>query len=489
MGGFILTLRPETKVGIFALVALVAMISLFLWLSGTQLLERGYTKEVVFDRIEGLRPGAPVKYIGVDVGRITEIGFEDQKIIVTIRIQRQFKITERNKALIAASSVVGDKYLELVPLGSTEKPLPDGRIAGIVPVSMDQLYYQAYEVITSLNEITASLKTLTNDPQVMNSFKNSLANLERITTKFDGFSNQLGALDVAGLFQRLDRIATTAERIVQGNEAQLGEFVRNINQASVQLAQATLTANEFLQKADAGGELGSNLKQTVANAQQITANLEKFTQVLAANDQNIDRILDDAHQAMTAITEAAQNINNAVLQLTAGDGTDANNSGNLNQVKETISLANQAVKKVNTYVQRLEQFTFRNSAGVGYHSDDELFFNYRFDSTFNDKSGLWFQLDDLGAENRTTVQYTYKSANFISRAGVYQNKFGVGFDYPANSHWTVGLNLWDTDNTRFGLSSAVRFNDQWSLSLDASKPVDTGKKDEDSWDFVLWKKF
>ncbi|WP_132013763.1 MlaD family protein [Hydrogenispora ethanolica] len=480
-----LTLNSETKVGIFTLVALLGMVSLFMWLSGSQFLERGYRLEAVFDRIEGLRPGAPVKYNGVDVGRISEVYFDDLKIIVAMRIQSEFKIPHRSKALIASSSVVGDKYLELMPLERGEKPLPGDRIIGKTPMSMEQIYVAAYEAITSLREIADSIKTLTGDPEVTQSIRNSLQNMERISKTLDKFSGQFQTIDLAGFFRRLDHIAAISERLAQNNEGQLDEIVRNINQSSAQLLQASLTANQFLQKADASGELGTNLKKTLANAERVTENLEQFSALLSSKDQDIEQLMTDAGQAMSAINQAAQSINNAVQKLTAGDDST------LAEIQQTVGTASQAAKRVNDYVKRLQQIRFANSLGVGSHRQDGALFSYRLDSSFDEKNGLRLQIDDIGEKNQATMQWMFTNPGYTSRVGLYQNKFGVGIDYPATSKWTVGVDLWDTHAAKLGISSSFQLPKNWSMSLEASTELDS-KSDpsqEESWRWMLWRKF
>ncbi len=475
-----MTLNSETKVGIFALVALVGMVSLFMWLSGSQILQHGYRLEAVFDRIEGLRPGAPVKYNGVDVGRVNEIYFDEQKIIVAMRIQTNFKIPHRTKAVIASSSVVGDKYLELMPLDRDEKPLEGDRIVGKTPMSMEQIYVAAYEAISSLREIADSIKALTGDPAVIQSVRNSLQNMERISQTLDKFGGQIQTVDLAGLFRRIDHIAAITERLAQGNETQINELVQNINQSSAQLLQASLTANKFLQNADASGQLGTNLKQTLSNAEQVTENLEKFSALVASKDQDIDQIMTDARQTMTAINQAAQSINNAVNKLTNGDHST------VSEIQETVSTASQAAKRVNDYVKRLQQISFSNSLGAGGQKQDGALFSYKLDSSFDEKNGLRLQIDDIGEKNRATLQWMFKMPQYTSRVGLYQNKFGFGLDYPVSPQWTVGLNLWDTHDAKIGASSSLQLPNNWSLSLDAAKDLESS---QNSWRWMLWKKF
>jgi phospholipid/cholesterol/gamma-HCH transport system substrate-binding protein len=472
--------KPETRVGIFTLAALAAMIGLFLWLSGSQLLQRGYRVEAEFRRIEGLRPGAPVKFTGVDVGRVSEIYFDNMKVVVVMRIRPEFKLDHSAKAVIASNGVVGDKFVELAPLGPGEKPLKNDRIPGMEPVSMDQLYYSVYDVIASIQEIAESIKSLTGDPEVARSLKNSLRNIERLSSNVQKLTAQFDEIDLPTFFGRIDNIVAVAERLTQNNETQLNEFVQNINTASVQLLQASLTANQFLQQADAGGQLGDDLRQTMASAQKTAANLEKFSTLLATKEKEVDQLLADAHQTLTAITEAAQSVNRAVNQLTSGEGS-------LSTVQETITQVNQMTAQVNEYIDKINQISVKNSAGAGYLKDSGLSVDYRMDLTLNPKNGLILGVADIGAENLGTLQYARTGPNFTGRAGLYKNEFGVGLDYSATPNWSLGVDVWDTQSAKAGLSTSVRLGGDWRLGLSGSTSLE--EDDEESWDCKLWKQF
>ena len=157
--------NSEMKVGIFSLVALISLFYLYMWLNGIQVFERGSQVEAAFDRVEGLRPGAAVKFSGVDIGRITKIYFDDNMVIVAMRINPGFEVPRSSKAMIGTSGVIGDKFLEIVPL-KPDQPIPPGkRILGENLISMEQFYTTAYDVLNSLKEIASDIKTITSQFQ------------------------------------------------------------------------------------------------------------------------------------------------------------------------------------------------------------------------------------------------------------------------------------------------------------------------------------
>lgn len=470
---------PEAKVGLFTIIAFLILFILFFWLSGVQLFQRGSELEAVFDQVEGLRPGAPVKFVGVDVGRVSRIYFDNTQVVVAMRIKPDVKIPKRAKVIIASSGVIGDKYLEIVPAKPGELLPPGKRLLGQNPISMEQFYNTAYDVLESLRIVADSIKYFITDPEISTSLKNTIVRFDQISADFQRITGQLQSVDLVQLFNRVDHIALMVEEMARTNQPQINELIANITKVSAQLAEASVTANRFLNQIDNNGQTATDLKQTLANAEKISANLERFTAIIANKDQDIELLINDAHETMQAIKEAAQNINQAVEQLTTGDGT-------LAQVKQTIDQTSQAAEKVNNYVTAIEQISLKNSLGARYQKDSDLMVDYRLNVGFNEHNSLLVGWEDVGQENLTVLQWGFKSPRITGRLGVFKSKFGVGLDIPATSFLSLGIDAWDTTSPNYGLTSNWQLTPHWSMSLGGETNVDTR---DSSWSFECWRQF
>ena len=441
---------PETKVGLFSLAALIALFAIFFWLSGSKLFQNGYELEAVFERIEDLRPGAPVKLQGVDVGRISRVYFDNYQVIVVMRVRPEFQIPENTKAVIGSAGVVGDKYLELIVLKPGEPLSPGNRIQGQSPYTMDQLYETAYEVIASVKEIADSVKLLTNE-QSINHLNNSIARIDRITANLD--------------------------QLTDGPE--IHQLIQNLTLATSELAQVSNTANSFLTQIDANGNTAAGLQRTLANVERITANLDQFTAMMAQNSPEVESLMKDARQTLHTINQAVETINQALEGLTFGE-TDPS------QTRQKIKSAVQAAGKISDYAAALEDFKVTNNVGAGHRDETGLTVNYRLDVNLNKKEKLLLGVEDIGAKNLTSIQWGVKSPTTISRFGLYRNEVGLGFDYLPASNLNLGVDLWDTESTNIQLSSAYHINNDWSVKLSAAKNFDTT---DQSWTIECWRKF
>jgi phospholipid/cholesterol/gamma-HCH transport system substrate-binding protein len=74
-----------------------------------------YTLSANFDNIGGLKARAPVKSAGVVVGRVTAIGFDNERFNarVELAIEGRFKFPKDTTASILTSGLLGEQYVGL----------------------------------------------------------------------------------------------------------------------------------------------------------------------------------------------------------------------------------------------------------------------------------------------------------------------------------------------------------------------------------------
>ena len=134
----------ETVLG--AVVLVVAALFLFFAYTTSQVRAvQGYEVTAQFDRIDGIRDGGDVRIAGVKVGSVTGERLDPNTFLVTLRmsIAPAYKLPDDTVAEIVSSSLLGDKYLSLVPGGSAKIIGPGGRIKYTQsPVSLENLIGQ-----------------------------------------------------------------------------------------------------------------------------------------------------------------------------------------------------------------------------------------------------------------------------------------------------------------------------------------------------------
>ena len=119
----------ETVMG--AVVLVVAALFLFFAYTTSQVRAvPGYQVTAEFDRIDGIREGSDVRIAGVKVGSVIGETLDPKTFLATLRlsIAPQYKLPDDTVAEIVSSSLLGDKYMALVPGGSDKIIPPGGRI-------------------------------------------------------------------------------------------------------------------------------------------------------------------------------------------------------------------------------------------------------------------------------------------------------------------------------------------------------------------------
>ena len=203
-------MKPQTKVGILFLTALV-MVVVFAFALGTiQPFSNSHQLQVAYNFAGGLEVGSPVRVMGIKVGKVRSIVFqpefkmpksnEEVKLLITISVDKKAWPTLRadSRFYINLAGVIGEKFLEISPGSLDQAELtPNQVVRGEDPPRIDQLISQSYalagkvlefvnrnegsviETIETLNKLVVNfdkmLKTLdktSKDPEVMRIVKN-----------------------------------------------------------------------------------------------------------------------------------------------------------------------------------------------------------------------------------------------------------------------------------------------------------------------------
>jgi phospholipid/cholesterol/gamma-HCH transport system substrate-binding protein len=134
----------ETVMG--AVVLVVAAFFLFFAYTTSQVRAvQGYQVSAQFERVDGIRDGSDVRIAGVKVGSIVSETLDPKTFLATVRmnIDPAYKLPDDTVAEIISSSLLGDKYMALVPGGSEQMIPPGGQIKFTQsPVSLENLIGQ-----------------------------------------------------------------------------------------------------------------------------------------------------------------------------------------------------------------------------------------------------------------------------------------------------------------------------------------------------------
>lgn len=120
----------EIWVGVFVAAGLAALFMLAMQVSNLNVMgdDEGYYLTARFENISGLKVRSPVTIAGVNVGRVTAIGFDKEtfEAVVTMRVSHRYDTLPMDTSVgVYTSGLLGEKYLGLEPGGDFEV-LKDG---------------------------------------------------------------------------------------------------------------------------------------------------------------------------------------------------------------------------------------------------------------------------------------------------------------------------------------------------------------------------
>ena len=105
----------ELKIGLLTVFALATATMLIFLLSGEGgFFWQRYSLKTVFPNIAGLKPGAPVRVAGVEVGSVTEVQFVGDRVEVIMEISRdmQPRVTSTSMASLGSISLLGEAAVD-----------------------------------------------------------------------------------------------------------------------------------------------------------------------------------------------------------------------------------------------------------------------------------------------------------------------------------------------------------------------------------------
>jgi phospholipid/cholesterol/gamma-HCH transport system substrate-binding protein len=117
----------ETVMG--GVVLVIAAVFLFFAYSTSQgsAVTGGYPVTAQFQSVDGIRNGSDVRIGGVKIGSVASEYLDPKTFTANLKldIASEYKLPDDTVAEITSSSLLGDKYVSLVP-GGSEKDIPPG---------------------------------------------------------------------------------------------------------------------------------------------------------------------------------------------------------------------------------------------------------------------------------------------------------------------------------------------------------------------------
>lgn len=220
-------------VGAFVLVLGAALIAGVLWLAAGSNSKKRYEpyQAIVKESVAGLSVDAPVKYLGVDVGKVVEIGIDpkdSRQVLLKFLIDRGTPIKQDTEAVLKSQGLTGIAYVEINGGSAGSPPLVP---TDEVPVPM----------IRSKPSLSARLENVATSV---------LANLDNMTTNLNAI---LGADNRAALKSTLADSASLMHVLSSQRDA-LSASISNAARITSNTARASEKFSPAMDRVNAGAD-------------------------------------------------------------------------------------------------------------------------------------------------------------------------------------------------------------------------------------------
>ncbi|OGW80411.1 MAG: hypothetical protein A3C47_05030 [Omnitrophica bacterium RIFCSPHIGHO2_02_FULL_51_18] len=170
----------EWKVGLFVFLALVSLTMLVVR-AGDFYLKPGYSIRLVFNHVQGIDKGSPVKLAGVNVGELTSISavrneIGETKVETVARIHQGVYIENDAEVRINSTGMLGEKYVEILPGTAGSQTASEGSVlVGMPPVGMEKITESGSRLLDKLQVTADSINSVVTDPEFKSSVKNTFS--------------------------------------------------------------------------------------------------------------------------------------------------------------------------------------------------------------------------------------------------------------------------------------------------------------------------
>jgi phospholipid/cholesterol/gamma-HCH transport system substrate-binding protein len=292
-------------VGLFALLA-VAAAFLFVWWYSDRGDHRDYASyEIYFSgSVSGLARASPVRYLGVDVGRVKSLSVDQRnpgQVKIVAEIDSTAPISGATRARLGLLGLTGLLYIDLQlddTKGAAQQPLQQGERYPVIAsrkgdieafvASLPELVGRAANVLDRVERLLAD--------DNLDSIRSTVANLHEASADLPETMRQAKALatDLRRAAAETARLAARVEQTVDGSQPELQGMLASARSTADKLAKTAdsldriVTGNEATLTQFSGSGV-AELQQLVLDARDASAEVRALARELRENPSAILR--------------------------------------------------------------------------------------------------------------------------------------------------------------------------------------------------------
>ena len=291
-------MKKEVKIGIFAVVMLLALWAGIRFLSGIDIFSRNIIYYASYENVSGLQTAAPITIHGVKVGTIESITFDPSKgsdVKVALAVKRQYRLPVDTRAVIYDNGIMGGKAIKL-DLGSSSELLKRGDqiisdsgsdMMSSIGNELGDLKGKLTVVADNLATALANINTLVE--QNTDNLSGTISNLNSISASLDGVLKS-ERKNIEGIVTSLNSLA----EMLNQNTERFDRIIGNVDAVAEQLEQAKVDSlvKAFTSTADNLSRMLASINAGEGSVGELMNDKELYDNLAAASG-NLSALLAD----------------------------------------------------------------------------------------------------------------------------------------------------------------------------------------------------
>ncbi|MFP4300052.1 MAG: MlaD family protein [Spirulinaceae cyanobacterium] len=290
----------EGSVGLLILVALGLLGGITVWLRGLDIGRTSYNATVEFNNANGMSIGAPVRYRGVNVGKIVGIEPGTNGIDVQIEISPVDLLIPKDSVFTASQSgLISQTAIDIIPRESLSSqtlalsPVEEECNSNIIVCDRDRLQGETGVTIDDLLVSTVRLSEVYASPEFAENINNLLNTAQVTAVEVNRLSNELQQLSRL-VRQQLPQITTTAQRTSVA-----------LSTTALELGDA---ANRAAGTLEGVGRSAETFSGTAVEFQRTAQNLNLLS-------DNLNRLIDENRTSLSVTLASVQDTSESLQDL------------------------------------------------------------------------------------------------------------------------------------------------------------------------------
>lgn len=283
-----------TLVGAFVLLLMTALIAAALWLASGGALRKQYDLYMAIEdeSVAGLNTNAPVKYNGVEVGKVRDIELDHsnpERVRLLLAIERGTPIKEDTLAVLKTQGLTGIAYVELGGSTGASPPLRavDGEPYPVIqtrPSLSTRLENVLTTVLTKLDRTSSNIDAILSDANreaVSRTLTDMAAVSQAISARRD--SIDAGIVNASRTFDHMAKATAQLGPLIE----QVGRSAQSIDQLGQAATKASTQAGDTVEAV--GADVQRFTAQTLPELQRLLAELNVLSASLRRLSEQTER--------------------------------------------------------------------------------------------------------------------------------------------------------------------------------------------------------